>query len=122
MKALILVPFRAKHDHKVIYAPGEEKEFDNDRAVALAARGLVKLLEETPVDTDDESANATSSKKDNPKASSGKNSGKGRPSKKDKTPTVPETGDKSGLENQASDETAESETGSEPETGSKDNE
>lgn len=46
MKATILVPFRDKHDHKVVYAPGEVKDFDNDRVVALAARGLVKPLEE----------------------------------------------------------------------------
>lgn len=45
MKATILVPFRDKHDHKVVYAPGEVKDFDNDRVVALAARGLVKPLE-----------------------------------------------------------------------------
>lgn len=48
MKVTILVPFRDKHDHKVVYSPGEVKDFDNDRAVALAARGLVKAIEAEP--------------------------------------------------------------------------
>lgn len=48
MKVTILVPFRDKHDHKVVYSPGEVKDFDNDRVVALAARGLVKAIEAEP--------------------------------------------------------------------------
>lgn len=48
MKATVLIPFRDKHDHKVVYSPGDVKEFDNDRVVALAARGLVKPLKKPP--------------------------------------------------------------------------
>lgn len=48
MKAIVLVPFRAKHDHKVIYALGEVKEFDNDRAVALALAVLSNPLKKLP--------------------------------------------------------------------------
>ena len=48
MKATVLVPFRDKYDHAVVYAPGDVKEFDNDRAVALAARGLVEPFAEAP--------------------------------------------------------------------------
>lgn len=130
MKAIVLVPFRAKHDHKVTYAPGEVKEFDNDRAVALAARGLVKLLEETPVETGTDSANVTSGKNGDSKASGkGKGKGKGKSSKKDKEAPVeaaPETESVKDNPNpddaQSADETAESENESETENDSKDNE
>lgn len=74
MKATILVPFRDKHDHKVVYAPGEVKEFDNDRVAALAARGLVKALEEAPKDPAE------------PKAKAPKGKGKGKSTKKEDAP------------------------------------
>lgn len=81
MKAIVLVPFRAKHDHKVIYAPGDVKEFDNDRVAALAARGLVKPFEETPTDAiKDGSADSV----ERLTKSSGKGKGKGKSTKKDK--------------------------------------
>lgn len=78
MKATILIPFRDKHDHKVVYAPGDVKEFDNDRVVALAARGLVKPLEEAPkTPSNNENAEA--------EAKPAKGKGKGKKStKKDK--------------------------------------
>lgn len=54
MKATVLVNFRDKFDHKVIHVPGEDVDFDNDRVVALAARGLVEIHKEeseTPAET-----------------------------------------------------------------------
>lgn len=76
MKVTILVPFRDKHDHKVVYSPGEVKEFDNDRAVALATRGLVKPLEtEAKTDAEAEEKPAKKSK------------GKGKSTKKAKDET-----------------------------------
>lgn len=74
MKATVLIPFRDKHDHKVVYSPGDVKEFDNDRVVALAARGLVKPLEEAS--KTEESADV--------KPAKGKGKGKGKNAKKDK--------------------------------------
>ncbi len=127
MKATVLVRFRDKHNHKVVFEPGEVKDFDNDRVAALAARGLVKPLEETPVDPGNDSANATSAKNGALKAS-GKGKGKGKSSKKDKEATaeavVPETENEvdkpESDDGQVADATAESE--SETETESKDNE
>ncbi len=87
MKATVLVRFRDKHNHKVVFEPGEVKDFDNDRVAALAARGLVKPLEETPVDPGNDSANATSAKNGALKAS-GKGKGKAKSSKKDKEAAV----------------------------------
>lgn len=129
MKATILVRFRDKHNHKVVFEPGEVKDFDNDRVAALAARGLVKPIEETPVDTGNDSANATSAKNGASKASS-KGKGKGKSSKKDKeasaeavAPESENEEDKPESDNgQVADETAESESEIETETESKDNE
>ena len=129
MKAIVLVPFRAKHDHKVTYAPGEVKEFDNDRAVALAARGLVKPLEEAPIDKGNDSATPTPAKNGGLKATS-KGKGKGKSSKKDKESPIEAEAPTSESEDvnptpddaQAADENAESETESETENDSKDNE
>lgn len=52
MKTTVLVSFRDKDNAKVTYFPGDEKEFDTDRAQALAARGLVKIHEEAPAETE----------------------------------------------------------------------
>lgn len=129
MKAIVLVPFRAKHDHKVIYAPGEVKEFDNDRGVALAARGLVKPLEESPSDSGTDSEIATTVKNGGLKAS-GKGKNKGKSSKKEKeTPVEADNSESEKTEDkptsndvQIASENAESETESEIENDSKDNE
>ncbi len=129
MKAIVLVPFRAKNDHKVIYAPGEVKEFDNDRAVALAARGLVNPLEETPADNGNDSKSAATVMNFASKAS-GKGKSKGKSSKKGKGNSVeaeiPESekteDNPTPNDIQIVSENAESETESEIENDSKDNE
>lgn len=72
MNVTVLIPFRDKDNVNVVYRPGDVKMFDADRAVALAARGLVKLPEEAPVQTE---AVAESDTEQKPK--------RGRKSKKD---------------------------------------
>ena len=76
MKATVLVPFRDKYDHAVVYAPGDVKEFDNDRAVALAARGLVEPFAEAPKEPEEKAvADAKPAKP--------KGKGKGKSTKKE---------------------------------------
>lgn len=77
MKATILVPFRDKYDHAVVYAPGDVKEFDNDRVAALAARGLAEPLEEAPKDPEEKAEPEAKPVKP-------KGKGKGKSAKKDK--------------------------------------
>lgn len=46
-KALVLIPFRDKRNRKIKHKVGEIVEFNTDRVAALAARGLVKTIEDT---------------------------------------------------------------------------
>lgn len=62
-KAVIKARFRDKDNHSVVYNPGDVAEFNDDRVVALAARGLVE-----PVEAD----NAEDTEKENPTAKSTK--------------------------------------------------
>lgn len=87
MKATILVPFRDKYDHAVVYAPGDVKEFDSDRVAALSARGLVKPLEEAPKESEEKAESEA-------KLAKPKGKGKGKSAKKDKeaADAAPEAG------------------------------
>jgi len=71
-KVEILKPFRDKSHFNTAYTPGEVKEFDNDRAAMLVARGLVKEL-----DTDKEEK----TEKPKGKGGKGKNATKGNATK-----------------------------------------
>lgn len=77
MKATILVPFRDKYDHAVVYAPGDVKEFDNDRVAALAARGLVEPFIEVYKESEGKAEPEANAAKP-------KGKGKGKSAKKDK--------------------------------------
>ena len=46
----VLVPFHDKDKFSIVYMVGEQKAFDNDRAAALAARGLVEIIAPEPVE------------------------------------------------------------------------
>lgn len=87
MKVTVLIRFRDKYNHKVVFEPGLTMDFDNDRAVALAARGLVKLLVEAPVNPGGDSVNDASDENGASKTS-GKGKGKAKSSKKDKEAAV----------------------------------
>lgn len=76
-KVEILKPFRDKSHFNTAYMPGEVKEFDNDRAAMLVARGLVKEL-----DTDKEEK----PEKPKGKGGKGKNAAKGNATSKEADP------------------------------------
>lgn len=74
-KAIIKARFRDKDNHSVVYNPGDVAEFNDDRVVALAARGLVEpVADETDSaeDTEKEASTAKSTKGKKAKASKSK--------------------------------------------------
>lgn len=97
-RVTILIPFRDKGSFKTVYNPGEVKEFDDDRAAALAARGLVEIDEPAEETAEDEPK--TDTKPDpRPKGKTSSKGAKGKSSKKDAKSAEPaeeaevETGD-----------------------------
>lgn len=80
-RVTVKTTFRDKYDPKVIHKPGELTEFEDDRAAALAARGLVEILEEEQ----NESAEAENVKEETVKGKRGR----GKTSKEPEFPTVP---------------------------------
>lgn len=100
-KVTIKSRFRDKDDYKVIYNPGEVKEFDDARAESLIARGLV-----IPIDAAEEKTEDADTPAPKAKGKKGKST-----KKKDDTPADSTDGDAAADDADAKDaEDAETET------------